>query len=52
MQTDTITFVGIFVIFMYGATRMLGFYGMDISSYGVYLLFYAFLFLSFWVLKN
>ena len=51
MPSEIITFVGISFIFLYGAVSILEFYGMNVSSYGVYIVFYAFMLLSYVVLS-
>jgi hypothetical protein len=37
---DSITLIGITIIFFYCLTKILNFYGLDESAYGVYILFY------------
>jgi hypothetical protein len=47
-----ITLIGISIIFFYSLTQILNFYGVDQSSYGVYVLFYIFIILCILILPN
>jgi hypothetical protein len=49
---DSITLIGITIIFFYCLTKILKFYGLDESVYGVYILFYILLCLCILVLPN
>ena len=49
---DSLTMVGITIIFFYCLTKILKFYGLDESVYGVYILFYILLCISILVLPN
>jgi hypothetical protein len=51
-MTSTITKIGVYMLFVYVLTKVLNFYGIDISQYGSYLAFYTFIFLSTMVLPN
>lgn len=44
--SNTITLLGISIIFIYCITQILNFYGITISTYGIYLVFFAFMILS------
>jgi len=41
-----ITILGITVLYLYCATKILDYYGIDESTYGVYVMFYVFLMLN------
>lgn len=43
---DTITILGISLLFFYSLTTILQFYGIDTSVYAIYILFYVFLIIS------
>ena len=43
---DTITMIGLTIVFFYCMTRILNFYGVNESDYGVYILFYIMLCIS------
>ena len=43
---DTITILGISLLFFYSLTTILQFYGVDTSVYAIYILFYVFLIIS------
>ena len=47
-----ITVVGIALLIIYGLTKVLNFYGVDISVYGSYLAFYIFIMISALVLPR
>jgi len=49
---NPITLIGLSVIFFYSITQILKFYGVDESSYGVYILFYIFIIICILVLPN
>jgi hypothetical protein len=53
MKTSTIiTSLGIFILLVYGLTKILEFYGIGINVYGSYIAFYAFLLISMFVLPT
>lgn len=49
---DTITMIGLTIIFFYCLSKILKFYGISESTYGVYILFYIFIALCIVVLPN
>ena len=49
---NTITLIGISIIFFYSISQILTFYGVDQSMYGEYLLFYIFIIFSILILPN
>ena len=49
---DSITLIGLTIIFFYCLTKILKFYGVDESAYGFYLLFYILLCLCILVLPS
>jgi hypothetical protein len=49
---DSITMIGLSIIFFYCLTQILKFYGVSESTYGVYLLFYIFIGLCILILPN
>jgi hypothetical protein len=49
---NTVTLLGLSIVFFYSLTQILSFYGIDQSSYGVYILFYIFLMLCILILPN
>jgi len=49
---NTITLIGISIIFFYSLTQILNFYGVGEDIYGVYILFYIFIIISILVLPN
>jgi len=49
---NSITIIGIAVIFFYGIVQILKFYGIGEEVYGVYLLFYLMLLITVFVLPN
>ncbi len=51
-STSVITTLSIFLLLTYGITKVLEFYGVDISTYGSYLAFYFFLLISYFVLPS
>jgi hypothetical protein len=50
--SSIITLLGITTIISYCIIQILNFYGLSISSYGVYLMFYVFMVLSYIVLPH
>ena len=50
--SNIITLLGISLILFYTITTILNFYGVSISAYGIYLMFYVFLIVSMVVLPN
>jgi hypothetical protein len=51
-STSIITALSIFFLLSYGLTKVLEFYGMDISTYGSYIAFYFFLLISYFILPS
>ena len=49
---NTITLIGISVIFFYSIIQILKFYGVAEDAYGVYVLFYIFIILCILILPN
>ena len=49
---DSITLIGITIVFFFCLNKILNFYGVDESAYGVYILFYLLLCLCNLVLPN
>jgi len=53
MKTENIiTILGFSLILIYGITRLLEFYNINISVYGSYLVFYLFLLVCYFVLPR
>jgi len=50
MSVGSIINIGIAIIVIYTTVKLMEYYGIDVSSYGVYLAFYAFLFVSTFIL--
>ncbi len=51
-ESYILTTLGVSLLLIYGLTKILDFYGVDISVYGSYLAFYIFLLLSYFVLPS
>ena len=49
---DTITILGISLLFFYSLTTILQFYGIDTSVYAIYILFYIFIIISRFILPT
>jgi uncharacterized membrane protein YtjA (UPF0391 family) len=49
---NPITLIGLSIIFFYSIIQILTFYGVDQTSYGVYILFYIFIILCILILPN
>jgi hypothetical protein len=49
---NSITLIGLSMIFFYSLTQILNFYGVGEDVYGVYVLFYIFIVVSMLVLPN
>jgi hypothetical protein len=49
---SVITLLGFSVIFFYSIIQILKFYGIGVDTYGVYMLFYAFIIMSIIILPN
>jgi hypothetical protein len=49
---NSITLIGLSIIFFYSITQMLIFYGVGEDVYGVYILFYIFIILCILILPN
>lgn len=47
-----ITAIGSMIILFYGIMRILEFYGIGIDKYGSYMAFYAFLFISMFIIPT
>lgn len=52
MPSNIITLLGITIIFFYCIIQILNFYGLSISYYGVYLMFFGFMVLCFILLPH
>jgi hypothetical protein len=49
---NSITLLGISIIFLYSSTKIMEFYGLDTSNYGPYILFFVFMLINILVLPN
>ena len=49
---NTITLIGLSIIFFYSIIQVLQFYGIEEDVYGVYILFYVFIILCILILPN
>ena len=49
---DSITLIGLSILFFYSLTQILTFYGVGQDTYGIYILFYIFIILCILVLPN
>ena len=49
---NSITLIGLTIIFFYSITQILNFYGISQDNYAVYILFYIFLILCILILPN
>jgi hypothetical protein len=49
---NTITLIGISILFLYSFIQILNFYGIGQDIYGLYLLFYIFIIISILILPN
>jgi hypothetical protein len=49
---NSITLIGISIIFLYSLTQILNFYGVGEDVYGTYVLFYIFIIISILILPN
>ncbi len=49
---DTITLIGLSIIFFYSIIQILKFYGIGEDVYGIYILFYIFIILCIVILPN
>ncbi len=49
---NSITLIGLSIIFFYSLTQILKFYGVDEDVYGVYILFYIFIIMCILILPN
>jgi len=49
---DPVTNLGLVILFFYCVTKLLSFYGVSESTYGVYLLFYILIALSIVILPH
>ena len=50
--SSTITILGIFLLLVYGITKILEFYGIGINIYGSYIAFYVFILITSFVLPR
>ena len=50
--SSIITLLGITILFVYCIIQILNFYGLSIGSYGVYLMFYVFMVISYIILPH
>ena len=50
--SNIITLLGISIIFFYCIVQILNFYELSISSYGVYLMFFMFMMVSYIILPH
>jgi hypothetical protein len=51
-QFTNITIFGLFILLVYGITRLLNFYGIGINVYGSYIAFYVFIFITAFILPR
>ena len=51
-SSSVLTTLGISLLLIYGLTKIMEFYGIDVSTYGSYLAFYFFLLISYFVLPS
>jgi hypothetical protein len=49
---NSITLIGLSILFFYSLTQILTFYGVGQDTYGIYILFYIFIILCILVLPN
>jgi hypothetical protein len=49
---NTITLIGLSVVFFYSLSQILIFYGVGEDTYGIYILFYIFIIICILVLPN
>lgn len=52
MSGTIITTIGFSLLFVYGLTKLLDFYGIGINVYGSYIAFYIFLLITYFVLPS
>jgi hypothetical protein len=52
MNVSFITIFGVGAIILYSIITLLNYYGVQMNSYGIYLSFYTFLFLSAFILPR
>ena len=50
--SNIITILGITLVIFYSIIQILNFYGISISSYGIYLVFFVFMLISYVILHN
>jgi len=50
--SNTITILGISLILFYCITQILNFYGISTSTYGIYLVFFGFMIITFMILPH
>ena len=51
-SSQNITIIGLSLIIIYSITQILNFYGIGPDVYGIYVLFYLFILLSWFILPN
>lgn len=51
-SNSALTVLSIFLLLSYGLSKVLEFYGVDISTYGSYFAFYFFLLISYFILPT
>jgi len=49
---NSITLIGLSIIFFYSLSQILNFYGVGQDVYGIYILFYIFIIMSILILPN
>lgn len=49
---NSITLLGVSIVFFYSLTQVFKFYGIGEDSYGIYILFYLFIILCIFILPN
>jgi hypothetical protein len=49
---NTITLIGLSIVFFYSLSQILNFYGVGQDAYGIYILFYIFIIICILVLPN
>jgi hypothetical protein len=50
--SNIITILGITLVIFYSIIQILNFYGISISSYGIYLVFFVFMLISYVILPH
>ena len=52
MITNTITYIGLSLLFLYSFTQIMNYYGVSTDSYFDYILYYIFIMVTILVLPN